>query len=506
MIASNKIALERIAFCYEITFKSVYIFLPVCNNSLKFTYYPSFRGTIIKFKTDLSVTTMGRLQFNILVSYVNTQKFAQINQKIERLFTNGNHVGAYFLKNKNEDIQSDLLLETSVVDATSWSEVPVDSTPTIGAADKLYDHVVIGGTFDRLHEGHKMLLTAAILRCGKSLTIGVTDGDMIRTKKLWELIEPCQMRIDKLRNFLRDIEPRLEYKIVPINDPFGPTAYDEALQLLVVSEETLSGGHKVNQLRKEKGLNVLDIHLISLIDDPKATAEEESKISSSSLRKRLLGSHLRPPKVLNPYYKPFVVGLTGGIASGKTSISNRLKSMGAKIISCDHLGHAAYKKGTHCYQQMVEYFGEGILDADKEVDRKKLGPIVFSDKAHLEKLNSMVWPEIRHLYSEEINALKREGFEGVIVLDAAILLEAGWDQDCHDIWVSIVPRSEALKRITERDKLTPEQAAKRVDSQLSNVDRVAKANVVFCSVWEPEITAAQVKTAWQFVLDYLSQD
>ena len=75
-----------------------------------------------------------------------------------------------------------------------------------------------------------------------------------------------------------------------------------------------------------------------------------------------------------------MIGLTGGIASGKTTIANRLKNLGAHIISCDHLGHSAYKKGTKCYQEMVEYFGESILNEDKEIDRKQLGPIVFSNK------------------------------------------------------------------------------------------------------------------------------
>lgn len=81
--------------------------------------------------------------------------------------------------------------------------------------------------------------------------------------------------------------------------------------------------------------------------------------------------------------EPYVIGLTGGIASGKTSICKRLENMGAKVISCDHLGHAAYKKGTECYGEVVAYFGESILNDDGEIDRKKLGPLVFSNKVLL---------------------------------------------------------------------------------------------------------------------------
>jgi phosphopantetheine adenylyltransferase/dephospho-CoA kinase len=115
----------------------------------------------------------------------------------------------------------------------------------------------------------------------------------------------------------------------------------------------------------------------------------------------------------------------------------------------------------------------------------------------------MVWPEIRRLYTKEINELRERNFQGVVVLDAAVLLEAGWQEDCADVWVAMIPKEEAIKRIVERDRLSPEQAAKRVECQLSNSDRVDSANVVICSSWEPEVTAAQVLKAWQFVQEFL---
>ena len=121
----------------------------------------------------------------------------------------------------------------------------------------------------------------------------------------------------------------------------------------------------------------------------------------------------------------------------------------------------------------------------------------------MNRLNEMVWPEIRRLYLQEIEAIKRDNYKGVVILDAAILLEAGWDQDCQEVWVSIVPPGEAIKRITERDNLPVDQATKRVESQLSNCERVKKANVVLCSIWEKEVTQQQVVTAWQHVQNYL---
>lgn len=136
---------------------------------------------------------------------------------------------------KNEQPKTEVI-ELVFTEQESASHSTIESSTSINFhnlanPNRTYPHVVMGGTFDRLHVGHKILLSAAVLRSEKSLTIGVTDGEMIHTKKLWELIEPCETRIRKLREFLQDIEPRLDYRIVPIQDPYGPTAYDPNLQV-----------------------------------------------------------------------------------------------------------------------------------------------------------------------------------------------------------------------------------------------------------------------------------
>lgn len=140
------------------------------------------------------------------------------------------------LENKKDGCRNVVQL---TIDASKLEEVELSTDPPpkianhpyLADADKMYEHVVIGGTFDRLHSGHKMLISAAILRCKKSLTIGVTEGAMIQSKKLWEVIEPCQKRIAVLREFVMDIEPRLTYNIVPITDPYGPTAHVPTLEV-----------------------------------------------------------------------------------------------------------------------------------------------------------------------------------------------------------------------------------------------------------------------------------
>lgn len=160
----------------------------------------------------------------------------QTSKKIDTVLTIGKDYFSSVLLNKSETICCKSII---VEDGETLSPIPnklINSSKfgtiqNLANEDKVYQHVVLGGTFDRLHTGHKMLLSAAILRCETRLTIGVTEGSMIYTKKLWELIEPCQTRIEKLKEFLMDIEPRLDYNIVPILDPYGPTASDPLLQV-----------------------------------------------------------------------------------------------------------------------------------------------------------------------------------------------------------------------------------------------------------------------------------
>ncbi len=106
------------------------------------------------------------------------------------------------------------------------------------------------------------------------------------------------------------------------------------------------------------------------------------------------------------------------------------------------MGHEAYKKGTQCFQQVVQAFGEDILtESGEEINRRALGAKVFASPAELAKLNGIVWPEIRRLILEGIQNHTEQGAKA-IVLDAAILLEAKWDELCHDVWVVIIPKEE----------------------------------------------------------------
>lgn len=118
-------------------------------------------------------------------------------------------------------------------------------------------------------------------------------------KVLWELIEPCSTRIRLVKDFLEDVDPNISYNIFPLQDIYGPTKDDPNMDLIIVSEETVRGAVKINELRTEKNMKPLDVHVVKLVKDENVQYEhEESKISSSNQRIRLLGTRLKEPVII----------------------------------------------------------------------------------------------------------------------------------------------------------------------------------------------------------------
>ncbi|KOC60160.1 Bifunctional coenzyme A synthase [Habropoda laboriosa] len=369
--------------------------------------------------------------------------------------------------------------------------------------NKTYKNVVLGGTFDRIHNGHKIFLSEAIIRCTEKLTVGVTDTNMLSGKLLGELIEPCSTRILKLKEFLEDVDSTLTYNVVPINDMYGPTKYDPTMELIVVSEETKRGADKVNELRAKNNLNKLDIHVTKLINDENHRKHEETKISSSNQRIRLLGTKLQAPRIGDKPLKPYIIGLTGGIASGKSSVADKLKKLGAGLVNCDKIAHDLYLPGRKCFDAILEIFGPTILKSDGFIDRKALGYIVFNNKTQLDKLNKIVWPIILEEAKKQVNDFYAKGFD-IIVMEAAVLIQANWQHECHEIWTCIIPPEEAIRRVKERNGLTEADAKLRIQAQPSNLEQVNEANVVLCTLWSHDVTEEQVQTAWDELITFLS--
>ena len=174
-----------------------------------------------------------------------------------------------------------------------------------------------------------------------------------------------------------------------------------------------------------------------------------------------------------------VIGLTGGIASGKSTAAEILLQLGCTVIDADKIGHETYLKGSDTYQQIIHFFGPEIVDKQGEIDRRKLGSIVFSDKNQLSKLCDIVWPEIKSLSQKRIVEMKAKYPEKTIILEAAVLIEARWEGIVDEVWVIYVDPDLAAKRLMSRNKLSLAEAQARLGSQISNDERLAKANASY---------------------------
>ncbi|XP_027803073.2 bifunctional coenzyme A synthase isoform X1 [Marmota flaviventris] len=368
-----------------------------------------------------------------------------------------------------------------------------------------YHRGAVGGTFDRLHNAHKVLLSVACILAQEQLVVGVADKDLLKSKLLPELLQPYAERVEHLSEFLVDIKPSLTFDVIPLLDPYGPAGSDPSLEFLVVSEETYRGGMAANRFRLENDLEELALYQIQLVKDESHEQHEEEKVSSSNSRQRLLGKLLRPPNKRPELPSGlYVIGLTGISGSGKSSIAQRLKGLGAFVIDSDHLGHRAYAPSGPAYQPVVEAFGTDILHKDGIINRKILGSRVFGNKKQMKILTDIVWPVIAKLAREEMDLAVAEG-KDVCVIDAAMLLEAGWQNMVHEVWTVVIPETEAVRRIVERDGLSEAAAQSRLQSQMSGQQLVDQSHVVLSTLWEPHVTQLQVEKAWNLLQKRISK-
>ena len=172
-----------------------------------------------------------------------------------------------------------------------------------------------------------------------------------------------------------------------------------------------------------------------------------------------------------------VIGVTGGIGTGKSEVSRLLQALGAVVVNADLVGHEAYKPNSESWHEIVKAFGDGILQPNGEIDRRKLGSIVFSDREQLAKLNGIMHPRMALMVAEKLEGLRTEGV-AVAVVEAAILYEAGWDSLVDEVWATDSPVEEVIQRLQDRSGMSAEEVRKRIDSQMDREERLARADVV----------------------------
>ena len=193
------------------------------------------------------------------------------------------------------------------------------------------------------------------------------------------------------------------------------------------------------------------------------------------------------------------IGLTGGIASGKSTAARHLGKLGAHVIDADRLGHRAYEPGTAAFKQVADAFGDAVVAADGTIDRRALGSKVFGQPSELKKLTDIVWPEIRRLADLEIEAQRALRPDGVVVLEAAVMVEAGWQHSLDEVWVVAVEPEVAIERAMARDGLTAEEVRSRLAAQTSNAERRRHADVVIDNSAGLDELRAELDRQWKRV-------
>lgn len=191
-----------------------------------------------------------------------------------------------------------------------------------------------------------------------------------------------------------------------------------------------------------------------------------------------------------------VIGLTGGIASGKSSVSRVLSGLGAAVIDADEVGHQAFRPGTDAWRDVVAAFGPGILGENEEIDRGKLADIVFGDPVALEQLNSIMHPTILRMVEERLETMRRRGIE-VAVVEAALLIEAKWTGLVDQVWVMVSSEAAVVSRLCGQKGFTEEQATARIRSQMSAEERSRHADVVIHNDLDLSALSENVRELWR---------
>ncbi|MCX8252147.1 MAG: dephospho-CoA kinase [Dehalococcoidia bacterium] len=190
------------------------------------------------------------------------------------------------------------------------------------------------------------------------------------------------------------------------------------------------------------------------------------------------------------------IGLTGGIGSGKSEASGILRELGALVIDADIVGHETYRSGQPAWDEIVEAFGDEVIGLDGEIDRRELGRIVFDDPESLKRLTDIVWPKIREGLKDLMAGERDGGGTDVLVVEAAVLFEAGWENLFEEIWVVTAHEKDVLERLERQRNQNPEQTRARVRAQMTNEEREQRADVMVRNDEDRAALAATVKKLW----------
>jgi dephospho-CoA kinase len=192
-----------------------------------------------------------------------------------------------------------------------------------------------------------------------------------------------------------------------------------------------------------------------------------------------------------------IIGLTGGIGSGKSTVAAMLADLGAVVIDADNLAHEIYEPGTEGFHMVVERFGGGVVGEDGRVDRQKLGGRVFGDKKALEDLNAIVHPLVRREVAHRITQAFTADTEAIVVIEAALMVETGWGGGAGELWVVIADRELAEQRLVTLRGMEADEVVRRMAVQTDDETRRKVASCVIENDGTMEDLEVSVGRAWR---------
>lgn len=193
-----------------------------------------------------------------------------------------------------------------------------------------------------------------------------------------------------------------------------------------------------------------------------------------------------------------VIGVTGNFGTGKTTVCDILAQLGDPVINADNLGHELLQRHSQTYKELVAAFGKDILTAAKEIDRQKLAAAAFKDSKAQARLNAIMHPRMYQIVKDIIDRHRQRG-DTVVVLEAALLIEAGWKPLVDQVWVTVAPEGVIVDRLQSQRGFDQEQILARLHTQMPSAEKVRHADVVIDTDCSREELKAKVIKLWQML-------
>lgn len=190
-----------------------------------------------------------------------------------------------------------------------------------------------------------------------------------------------------------------------------------------------------------------------------------------------------------------IIGVTGNIGSGKSAVCRILTKLGVTIIDADELAHETYKPRSQTWQELINTFGKNIVKANEEIDRQKLGQIVFANPAALALLNQIVHPRAYRMAQEKIEDYHRQGAKAIVV-EATLLIEAGWTDLVDKVWLVVTPEATIVQRLKEQQGMSGSQILARLKAQMPAEEKMKYADEVIYNAGSLGQLEAKVTELW----------